>query len=458
MSAQPAHDPASAIAPPAGSAMWRRDFLFGAATAAFQIEGATGADGRLPSIWDTFCATPGKVDNGDTGEQACDHYHRWREDIDHVAGLGLGGYRFSIAWPRVMTEDGRLNHKGLDFYKRLLERLSDKHLEAFVTLYHWDLPQHLQDKGGWLNRDTAHRFAEYAELMGRELAGRVSAWTTLNEPWCSAYHGHVSGAHAPGLTDEAHAMTTMHHLLLGHGLALQALRSRDAAPVGLVHNVNAVVAASDSPADRRAAELAHACANLWVLDPLLLGRYTPELAELWPTSRAPVRNGDMALIQAPMDYIGINYYFRSCVKSDGGHGYVEAPQPGVERTQMGWEVYPEGLCALLTGFQARYANLPPVYITENGMAHDDRVVDGRVADVERIRYFARHFAAIDAAMRAGVRVKGYFAWSLLDNFEWAYGYAKRFGLVHVDYRNQQRTLKDSALALRAFLARRNAQA
>jgi beta-glucosidase len=457
MSALPVHDPASAIAPPLGSAMWRRDFLFGAATAAFQIEGATSADGRLQSIWDTFCATPGKIDNGDTGEQACDHYHRWREDIDHVAGLGLGGYRFSIAWPRVMKEDGSLNHKGLDFYKRLLERLSDKHLEPFVTLYHWDLPQHLQDKGGWLHRDTAYRFAEYAELMGRELKGRVSAWTTLNEPWCSAWHGHVGGAHAPGLTGEANAMPAMHHLLLGHGLAMQALRAQDAAPVGLVHNVNAVIPASETPADRRAAELAHACANLWVLDPLFLGRHNTDLEELWPTSRAPIRNGDMAIIQAPMDYVGINYYFRSCIKSDGAHGYVEAPQAGVERTQMGWEIYPEGLRDLLTGFQARYANLPPVYITENGMAHDDRVVDGRVADVERIRYFARHFAAIDAAMRAGVRVKGYFAWSLLDNFEWAYGYAKRFGLVHVDYKTQQRTLKDSALALRAFLARRNAQ-
>jgi beta-glucosidase len=459
MSALPQHDPASAIAPPVGSAMWRRDFLFGAATAAFQIEGATQADGRLPSIWDTFCATPGKVHNGDTGELACDHYHRWQEDLDHLAGLGLGAYRFSIAWPRVMKEDGSLNAKGLDFYKRLLDRLADKHLEAFVTLYHWDLPQHLQDRGGWLNRDTAYRFAEYADLMGRELAGRVSAWCTLNEPWCSAYHGHVSGVHAPGLKDEKHAMVSMHHLLLGHGLGLQALRSRDAAtPVGLVHNVNAVVPASTSAADQRAAVLADACANRWVLDPLLLGHYTPELEVLWPTSRPPVHAGDMALIQAPMDYLGINYYFRSCVRSDGAHGYVDAPLAGVERTQMGWEVYPEGLRDLLTGFQARYPELPPIYITENGMASDDRVVDGRVTDEQRIRYHARHFAAIDAAMRAGVRVKGYFAWSLLDNFEWAYGYAKRFGLIHVDYATQHRTLKDSALALRAFLARRNARA
>ena len=456
MSALPEHDPASAIAPPAGSAMWRRDFLFGAATAAFQIEGATHADGRLTSIWDTFCATPGKIDNGDTGEQACDHFHRWQEDLDHMAGLGLGAYRFSIAWPRVMKEDGSLNAKGLDFYKRLLDRLADKHLQAFVTLYHWDLPQHLQDQGGWLNRDTAYRFAEYADLMGRELKGRVNAWCTLNEPWCSAYHGHVSGVHAPGFTDERYAMETMHHLLLAHGLGMKALRSRDAAPVGLVHNVNAVLPASDSPADRRAAELADACANLWVLDPLLLGHHNTDLEELWPTSRPPIRDGDMALISAPMDYLGINYYFRSCIKSDGAHGYVEAPQPGVERTQMGWEIHPEGLRDLLTGFQSRYAALPPIYITENGMASDDRVVDGRVSDEPRIRYFARHFAAIDQAMRAGVRVKGYFAWSLLDNFEWAYGYDKRFGLIHVDYATQRRTLKDSALALRAFLARRNA--
>lgn len=458
MSFQRDTDPATAVAPPTGSAMWRRDFLFGAATAAFQIEGANTADGRVPSIWDTFCATPGKVHDGDTGEVACDHYHRWQEDLDHLAGLGFGAYRFSIAWPRVMHADGSLNHKGLDFYKRLLDRLGDKHLQAFVTLYHWDLPQYLQDRGGWLNRDTAQRFADYADLMGRELNGRVSAWTTLNEPWCSAYLGHVSGRHAPGLTEERHAMVSMHHLLLGHGLGMQALRGRDAAPVGLVHNINAVLAASPAPADQHAAVLADACANRWVLDPLLLGHHTPELEELWPSSRAPVHDGDMALISAPMDYLGINYYFRSCVKHDGKHGYEDTTLPGVERTQMGWEVYPDGLRELLLQFKDRYPRLPPIYITENGMASDDQVVDGRVADEQRIRYFSRHFAAIDSAMRAGVDIKGYFAWSLLDNFEWSYGYEKRFGLIHVDYQTQQRTLKDSALALRAFLARRNAQA
>jgi len=447
-------DDALPLAPPAGSAMWRPEFIFGAATAAYQIEGAVDEDGRVPSIWDTFCAIPGRVHAGDSGAVACDHYHRYAADIALLARLGFGAYRFSIAWPRVLDDQGRVNERGLDFYRRLLDELDAHALQAFVTLYHWDLPQHVQDRGGWLERDTAQRFAEMADRVSRALAGRVRGWMTLNEPWCSAYLGHVEGRHAPGLADESLGMRAMHHLLLGHGLAMQAVRANDAAPVGLVTNVNAVTPASESPADLVASERAAASVNHWVLDPLLLGRYPEPLAQLWPGAQAPVRAGDMATISAPMDFVGINYYFRSIVASDGGHGYLERWLPNVERTQMGWEVHPEGLRDLLLEFARRYPNLPPVYITENGMASDDRVADGRVHDAQRIGYFARHLEAVDQAMRAGVDVRGYFAWSLLDNFQWSYGYDKRFGIVHVDYATQARTPKDSALEFARFLARR----
>jgi beta-glucosidase len=434
--------------------MWRRDFVFGAATAAYQIEGATGEDGRLPSIWDTYCATPGRVHDGDSGAVACDHYHRWEGDLALLGELGFDAYRLSIAWPRVMDAGGQLNPKGVDFYKRLLDRLQQQGQQAYVTLYHWDLPQHLQDRGGWLNRDTAQRFADYADRISRALAGRVTAWTTLNEPWCSAHLGHGEGRHAPGLTDVRYSVEAMHHLLLGHGLAMAALRANDRAPAGLVANVNAVQAATDRPEDRRAAQLAHACASHWVLDALLLGRYPQAMRELWPQAEPPVRDGDMALIATPMDWLGINYYFRSRVRSDGAHGYVEVQPPGLERTQMGWEVCPSGLRDLLVEFKQRYPGLPPICITENGMASDDRVEAGRVHDTQRIGYLGRHLAAIDEAMRLGVDVRGYFVWSLLDNFEWAYGYEKRFGIVHVDYATQVRTPKDSALALKEFLTRR----
>jgi beta-glucosidase len=444
-----------AISPPPGSAMWHPGFVFGAATAAFQIEGATQADGRVPSIWDTFCATPGKVHAGDTGEPACDHYHRHDEDVALLAGLGFDAYRFSIAWPRVMDAGGRVNERGLDFYKRLLDSLERRGVRAYATLYHWDLPQYLQDRGGWLNRDTAYRFADYAGLVSRALGGRLAGWMTHNEPWCAAYLGHVEGRHAPGLTDARYGVEAMHHLLLGHGLATAAIRAQDAAPIGLVSNVNAVTPASEAAADVVAAQRSAASANHWVLDPLLLGRYPAPLEDLWPQAKAPVRAGDMETIAAPMDFLGINYYFRQVVASDGGRGWTVVPTPGVERTQMGWEVHADGLRDLLLEFRQRYPSLPPILITENGMASDDRVQsDGRVRDAQRARYFNSHLAAIDAAMRAGVDVRGYFAWSLLDNFEWSYGYEKRFGIVHTDYTTQARTPKDSALAFKAFLEAR----
>ncbi len=448
------------FSPPAGSVLWRREFLVGVATAAYQIEGATGEDGRLPSIWDTFSATPGKVLHGDTGARACDHYHRWQDDVELLAGLNVDAYRLSIAWPRVMDAAGRPNAAGIAFYRKLLQRLKDKGVRTSVTLYHWDLPQHLEDTGGWLNRDTIYHFADYADLMSRELAGLVDFWSTLNEPWCSAMLGYGTGHHAPGHADLGAANQAMHHLLLAHGLALPILRRNDPASAkGIVINVGRGTTDGATPADRRAAELFELQHNDWVLDPLLRGRYPAGLhTELWPHAAPNVRDGDMAIIAAPLDFVGINYYFRTNVRDDGEGGYVEVPLAGVERTQMGWEVHPDGLRDLLVGFHRRYDNLPPLYITENGMASDDKVVDGSVIDGQRIAFLDRHLAAVDEAVRLGVDVRGYYIWSLLDNFEWAFGYERRFGIVHVDYATQQRTLKRSAELVRDFLAKRRSMA
>ncbi|WP_372526888.1 GH1 family beta-glucosidase [Piscinibacter sp.] len=452
-----ARPPLSSLAPPSASPMARPDFTWGVATASYQIEGAIAEDGRLPSIWDTFSAVPGKVLNGDTGEVACDHYHRWESDVDLIASLGVDAYRLSIAWPRVMNEQGKPNRAGLDFYKRLLDRLESKGLQRFVTLYHWDLPQHLEDRGGWLNRDTAYRFAEYADLMSRELTGQVSAWATLNEPWCSAFLGYGNGHHAPGLVDGRYATQAMHHLLLGHGLALPILQANDpGAKRGIVANIGRGGTDRDTPEDRDAAHLFETQHNAWVLGPLLKGEYPKDLFRLWPGTEPLVLPGDMGIISRPIDYLGINYYFRSNLRSDGAHGFVDVPLDGVERTQMGWEVYPQGLQDLLIGFKAEYARLPPIYITENGMASDDQVANGTVDDTQRIAFLNRHFAAVAGAIEAGVDVRGYFVWSLMDNYEWSFGYERRFGIVHVDYATQQRTPKNSAKALQAFLNARKA--
>ncbi len=445
----------NAIAPPAGSAMNRPGFVWGVATASYQIEGAIDADGRLPSIWDSFCAKPGKVLNGESGAVACDHYRRWQADVDLIAGLGVDAYRLSIAWPRVLHADGRPNPKGLDFYKRLLDRLAERGVRCMATLYHWDLPQHLEDHGGWLNRDTAYRFADYADLVSRELRGRVSAWATLNEPWCSAFLGYGNGHHAPGLADGRFATQAMHHLLLGHGLALAPLAANDRqAQRGIVANVGRGSTQGVTHVDHEAARLFEVQHNDWVLQPLLAGGYPADLFKLWPGTEPLVLDGDMATISQAIDFLGINYYFRSTVRSDGANGFVDAPRADVERTQMGWEVYPQGLEDLLRGFKASYPNLPPIYITENGMSSADRVVNGRVDDAQRQSYLQRHFAAVSRAIDAGVDVRGYYIWSLMDNFEWAFGYERRFGLVHVDYATQQRTLKDSARLFQQYLAQR----
>ncbi len=446
---------AAQIAPPANSRMARPEFVWGVATASYQIEGAIHEDGRLPSIWDTFSDIPGKVLRGDTGEHACDHYHRWAEDVDLIESLGVDAYRLSIAWPRVMHADGTPNRKGLDFYKKLLQRLADKGIQRFVTLYHWDLPQHLEDRGGWLNRDTAYRFAEYADLVSRELKGLVTGWATLNEPWCSAYLGYGNGHHAPGLANPRYPTQALHHLLLGHGLALPLLQANDpAAKRGIVCNVGRGTTDSSKEADIIAAQRYEVQHNDWILQPLLKGSYPEEVFKLWPGTEPLVLDGDMDIISRPMDFMGINYYFRCNLYSDGGTGFVDVPLKNVERTQMGWEVYPQGLEDLLRRFKAQYDRLPPIYITENGMASDDAVVNGEVVDEQRMRFMQSHFAAVSRAIDAGVDVRGYFVWSLMDNFEWAFGYERRFGITHVDYETQARTLKHSGKALQAFLALR----
>lgn len=445
---------AALVAPPAGSPLWRKDFVFGSGTSSYQIEGAAFEGGRLPSIWDTFCATPGKVLRGENGDVACDHYHRFDEDVALMADLGLDAYRFSIAWPRVMDETGRPNAKGIDFYKRLLDSLERRGIKAYVTLYHWDLPQHLEDRGGWLNRELAYRFADYADLMTRELRGRVAAWATFNEPWCSAYLGYGNGHHAPGHAQLRWGAQAMHHHLLAHGLALPAMRANDpGAQHGLVANVSPAYPVT--PADTRAVALFNAYQNAWVLDPLLRGEYPADLWALWPGCEPLVLTDDMATIAQPLDYLGLNYYSRAVVRSTGPDSFTWVHPEGVERTTMDWEVYPQGLQDILEQFKRDYAKLPPLVITENGCASQDEVdASGQVDDTQRQTYVRRHLEALSRAMQNGVDVRGYFVWSLLDNFEWAFGYERRFGLVHVDFETQRRTPKLSALAYANFLRQR----
>jgi beta-glucosidase len=419
-------------------AAFGRDFIWGVATSAYQIEGATAEDGRGASIWDTFAATPGNTRNGDTGAIACDHYHRWRDDIALIRDLGVDAYRFSIAWPRVQPlGSGAWNEKGLAFYDQLVDELLAQGIRPHATLYHWDLPQALQDAGGWAERATAYLFADYAEQMGRRLGDRLASLATHNEPWCTAVLGHQTGQFAPGLRDGALATQVSHHLLLSHGLALQSLRAAGVrCPLGIVLNQSSSTPASNSPADRALADKLYAGYVRWYMEPLLLGHY-PNIADVTPPS---MERGDMALISTPLDFLGINYYTRLWASA------ATPPQPAPKplgETDMGWEIYPDGLRELLLDLHTRY-RLPPVYLMENGMANADAVVNGAINDAPRIDYLRRHLEALAEARAAGVDVRGYFAWSLLDNYEWDSGYSKRFGLVHVDYATQERTLKASA--------------
>jgi beta-glucosidase len=444
------------------------DFWWGAATAAYQIEGASKLDGRTPSIWDTYAATPGKVHDGDTGEEATDHYHRFAHDIALMSTLGLRSYRFSVAWPRIQPGGrGPANRSGLDFYDRLVDALLAAGIAPATTLYHWDLPQELEDAGGWTVRDTALRFADYAAMVAERLGDRVALWTTLNEPWCSAFLGYGSGDHAPGRTDPGDALRAAHHLLLAHGLGTRALRSTlpAGALVSLVLNLGAVRVAGSTEADAAAARKVDGLINRIFLDPVLRGHYPADIID--DTSSlvdwAMVRPEDLAAISSPIDVLGVNYYQPSLV----GAAAVARPAgpsawPGCEDvafhqvpapvTAMGWPIDATGLRDILLRVRADYGDLP-LMVTENGAAYDDEVVGGAVHDDARVAYLRAHVAAAHEAMRAGVDLRGYFVWSLLDNFEWSYGYSQRFGLVHVDYATQARTLKDSAYWYRDVIAR-----
>jgi beta-glucosidase len=437
------------------------DFLWGAATASFQIEGSTTVDGRGPSIWDTFAATPGRVAGGDTGDPACDHYHRYASDVALMADLGLGAYRFSLAWPRIQpTGAGAVEPRGLAFYDRLVDELLGRGIQPVATLYHWDLPQALEDHGGWRNRETAFRFADYAAVAHEALADRVQLWTTLNEPWCSAFLGYANGVHAPGVVDPRAALEAAHHLMLGHGLALQAMRAQAPADhrFSIVLNFCSLWA-DDDEASQAAAHKVDGLQNRLFLDPLAGKGYPVDVVEdtAWLGDwQRVVREGDLDVIATPIDWMGVNYYSPTRVAASAdplfvtpgpyaGLRGVDLLPPQGELTGFGWEVDDRAFTELLVRLSRDVA--VPLVITENGSAFPDVVEDGRVVDEARTRYLVDHLRAVHRAIAEGADVRGYFAWSLLDNFEWAEGYSQRFGIVHVDYATQVRTVKQSGHTL-----------
>jgi len=451
-------------------------FLWGSATAAAQIEGAAHEDGKEDSIWDAFAREPDAIAHGDTPEIASDHYHRMAGDVALMRELGLGAYRFSTSWARVKPGDGAVNPKGIDFYDRLVDELLEAGIMPWLTLYHWDMPQAVQEQGGWANRETAYRFAEFALAVRDALGDRVTHWTTFNEPLCSSLIAYASGEHAPGLREPRAALAAVHHQHLAHGLAVQALRDGDARKLGITLNLtNAIPHSPQDEVDVEAARRVDALFNRMYLEPVLLGRYPDDLlddvrdyglAEL-------IQGDDLAIIGAPIDFLGVNYYHDDSVSGHPlpagartsmtptarpksspfvGSEYVTFPSRDLPRTAMDWEVNPDGLRTLLVRLGRQYPGLPPLYVTENGGAYGGDVVeDGRVRDPERTAYIFRHLDAVAAAIDEGADVRGYFLWSLLDNFEWAWGFQKRFGIVHVDYETQARTIKDSGYAYASFI-------
>jgi beta-glucosidase len=424
-------------------------FLWGAATAAHQIEGSPMADGAGPSIWTRFAHTPGMTVNGDTGDVACDHYNRWKEDVALMASLGLKAYRFSVSWSRILPDGtGRVNQKGLDFYSRLVDELLSKGIEPLLTLYHWDLPAALDDRGGWLNRDIADWFAEYGSVMYRALDGRVKKWVTLNEPWVVTDGGYLHGALAPGHRSKYETPIASHNLMRAHGAAVKAYREIGKHEIGLVVNIEPKYPNTQSPEDLAATKRAHAYMNEQYLDPAILGHYPPELKnEIFGDAWPEWADEDYALIKQKLDFIGINYYTRSVTQATDSYplkaGAVR--QKLGTYTETGWEVFPQGLTDLLVWAKDRYGNIP-TYITENGAAFFDPAVaeEGRVRDPLRMGYLKKHLTAIRDAIDQGCDIRGYMVWSLLDNLEWSLGYSKRFGIVHVNYGTQERTPKDSA--------------
>lgn len=463
-------------------------FLFGAATAAYQIEGAAFEDGRTASIWDAFARVPGAVVNGENGDVACDHYHRYPQDVALMKELGLQTYRFSTSWSRVRPDGGAVNEKGVDFYKRLVDELLAADITPWLTLYHWDMPQALEERGGWTSREVVDRFTEYALSVHDALGDRVQHWTTMNEPWCSSFLSYTAGVHAPGRTSIRDGLLAAHHLMLAHGSAVRALRERDAAlDLGITLNLTVADAADPAdPLDIDAARRIDGQFNRWFLDPLFRGVYPDDIvrdirevdAEAIAAWQEAVHDGDLDIISSPLDALGINYYHGELLsgheqpgaevnphETEGQQRETASPFPadegvhwverGLPRTGMGWEVQPEGLTRLLQRVATDYSGDVPLYVTENGAAYDDVVdADGAVADAERTAFLRDHVAATLDAIEQGVDVRGYFYWSLMDNYEWAWGYAKRFGIVRVDYETQERTVKHSGREYARIIADR----
>jgi beta-glucosidase len=425
------------------------NFRWGAATSSYQIEGAWKEDGKGESIWDRFSHTPGLIANAETGDTACDHYHLWQADVALMKELGLNAYRFSISWPRVLPKGrGEVNQAGLDFYDRLVDGLLESKIEPFVTLYHWDLPQYLQEEGGWPSRTIVNAFREYADLISRTLGDRVKSWITINEPYVSAFIGYLEGRHAPGHTNLHEALEASHHLLLVHGQAVQVIRNNcPNAKIGISLNLTPQTPASSSAADQAAALHADGIINRWFLDPLSGRGYPVDIQRKYGDPMAFIQAGDLDAIAAPLDFLGVNYYARNIARSSEVNEVKNTPQtifPMNEITEMGWEVYPQGLYQILERLHSDY-EFPAFYITENGAAFMDHLSpNGEVEDPKRVSYFQRHLEEILKAIDIGVPIRGYFVWSFLDNFEWANGYSKRFGLIYVDFQTQQRILKASA--------------
>ncbi|HXF64988.1 MAG TPA: GH1 family beta-glucosidase [Caldilineaceae bacterium] len=445
------------------------NFVWGAATSSYQIEGAWQEDGKSESIWDRFTHTPGKIIDGSTGDVACDHYHRWQEDIALMKELGLQGYRFSIAWPRILPQGrGQVNQKGLDFYHRLVDGLLQAGIAPFATLYHWDLPQTLQDQGGWPHRATAEAFIEYSDVVSRALGDRVKHWMTINEPWCVSMLSHQIGEHAPGWRNWPAALAAAHHVLLAHGWAVPVLRANSPqAEVGIVLNFSWIDAASPSAADADAARFADGYGNRWFVDPVYGRGYPADMVADYialrhlPRGLDFVQPGDMKAIAAHTDFLGVNYYTRHVARNEQAAANLPptvTPAPPSAHTEMGWEIYPEGLYKLLARLWFDY-QMPKLYVTENGCSYSDGPgPDGRIHDQRRIAYLREHLAACHRAIQAGVPLAGYFQWSFMDNFEWAKGYTQRFGMVWVDYTTQQRIPKESAYWYREAIARNAVEA
>ncbi|HET8910013.1 MAG TPA: GH1 family beta-glucosidase, partial [Ktedonobacteraceae bacterium] len=435
------------------------NFRWGTGTYSYQVEGAANEDGRGESIWDRFCATPGKILNGDTGLVACDHYHRYPEDVRLMKELGIQIYNFSMAWPRIIPEGrGQVNQKGLDFYDRLLDTILTAGIDPFATLYHWDLPQALQDQfAGWASRETAYAFAEYVDVVTRHFGDRIHNWLTLNEPAVTAFEGHEDGTHAPGARDPGLAWQTSHHFLLAHGLAVPIIRANGTpkTKVGITLNFTQIDPATEAHADQAAAHFLDGKWHRWFLDPIFRGSYPTDILEMLGNLAPKTEAGDLEIIARPLDFLGANYYTRSVVGYGGSpiDNFTSTRTPNAEYTEMDWEVYPRGIYKALVRLHHEY-HIPHIYLVENGAAFADTISnDGHIHDPRRINYLREHLLQVHQAIAAGVPLAGYSVWSLIDNFEWSEGYSKRFGIIYVDYSSQQRTIKDSGYWYRDVIAK-----